>query len=263
MEKWGKGIPDYNEEDLMTAEDLYHFGIEVVGNYMVKEGYKIYEVNKDPKGFPSIAAGKDDQLYFVLVYADIAKNIPTLEGFNKYKFLNHSQKFNAIPLFASCSFGSSDPIRFEKGLALKNDGYYCNFTGLQDVKPNLSHTKSLEYLLSILNLVCLGYENKDYQLFSKYIADNCVWYSEFSKNKHVGKKEIDEYYNEKFIACKNVDIDCKLCIVGLGLTRQYAIIMHQIKKENSAPFLCLVKLNEEGLIIDIRLEDYSMKPLRF
>lgn len=38
---------------------------------------------------------------------------------------------DAVPCFASVGFGSTDAERFDASLALRGDGYYANFTGLE------------------------------------------------------------------------------------------------------------------------------------
>ena len=129
---WGKGIPNYKQEDLMSKEEIYDFALEAVCNYESKQ-HKIISVSPNLNSIPSIVMEIEGKLSFVLVEADIVPNIPTLDSRKKMLFINHSKNFDANIYYASVSFGSKDAERFEKSIALKGDGYYCRYLGLEKI----------------------------------------------------------------------------------------------------------------------------------
>lgn len=130
--EWGKGIPIYNQDDLMTKEEIYDFALDVICNYESKNN-KILQVSPNYTSLPSIVMDIDGQLSFVLVEGDVAPNTPKLQPQTKIMMLNHAKKFNANAYYASVCFGSKDSHRFEKSLALKGDGYYCRYLGLEKI----------------------------------------------------------------------------------------------------------------------------------
>ena len=131
---WGEGIPEYKEEDLMTERELLDFAMRNVQIFELdKNGYEIISANSQTGVYPNIVVKKDNKLFFILVKVDIAPNMPKLTKMDKKIMLEQSSKFNAIPLFAPVGFGSSDPDRFDASLALRGDGFYCNYVGLEEI----------------------------------------------------------------------------------------------------------------------------------
>ena len=128
---WGIGIPHYSNNDLMTAQEIYEFAIESTIPFMKKEGYEFIDITKNMSSFPSLVLKKEGILYFVLVKTEIAIKQASITNKEKILLIKQSKKFNAIPAFASIEIGSSDGERFNQGLALKNDGFYINYTGLK------------------------------------------------------------------------------------------------------------------------------------
>jgi|LSQX01.2.fsa_nt_gb hypothetical protein len=136
---WGRGVPRYKREDLMTSFELYDFALDIVSKYLMEqENYKFINANRDEKGYPSIVFEKDRQVIFVLVEAAVAPKMPTLSDERKEEFMAHSKKFKALAHYAPVGFGAADPQRFECSLALRGDAYYANFAGLEYVCGLLS-----------------------------------------------------------------------------------------------------------------------------
>ncbi len=133
--KWGKGIPKYNKEDIMTKEELLDFAMENVAIYEFdKEGYMIVDSDNTIGAYPNFIVEKDNKTYFVLVKADIAPKMPKLSEKDRKEMIKEAKEVDAIPMFAPVGFGSSDPERFEASLALRGDGFYCNYKGLEEIK---------------------------------------------------------------------------------------------------------------------------------
>ena len=133
--KWGEGIPDYKEEDIMTKEELLDFAMQNVKTFEFdRNGYEIVSANNSIKVYPNFVVKKNGKLFFVLVKVDIAPNMPELTNEDKKIMIEQAKKFNAIPMFAPVGLGAADPERFEKSLALRGDAFYCNYVGLKEIK---------------------------------------------------------------------------------------------------------------------------------
>ena len=128
---WGEGIPQYAEDDLLSAEEIQDFGIEVVTEYgFEKEGYHVTDVNPGIGFAPSIVAEKDGKIFFVLVESSILPDMPSI-GAKKEQFCSFCHQHGAIPVYAAVGFGAADEARFNASLALYGDGFYSNFKGLE------------------------------------------------------------------------------------------------------------------------------------
>lgn len=132
---WGDGIPEYKKEDLMTDRELLDFAMRNVQMFELdKNGYEIISASNQIGVYPNFVVKKDNNLIFILVKVDIAPNMPKLTKNDRKIMIEQANKFNAIPLFAPVGFGSSDPDRFDASLALRGDGFYCNYVGLEEIK---------------------------------------------------------------------------------------------------------------------------------
>lgn len=128
---WGVGVPKYTETDLMTNEEIHDFALEIIYGFIQEEGYDILSAN--PKyGFnPSFVCKKNNDIYAFFIKSDIAPNHPILSTNEKVQIVQFSIENKLIPIFCPVSFGATDGIRFEKGIALVGDSYYCNFKGFE------------------------------------------------------------------------------------------------------------------------------------
>jgi hypothetical protein len=131
---WGKGTPEYTKDDLLSPQDIYEFVLEPIFNVLLKEGYEIIDVSKKITSIPSCVIQKNNELFFVLIRVEVAPRKAGITNEDYTILLNQAEKFNATPMFAPAEIGSTDPIRFNKGLALKYDGFYVNYVGLTPLK---------------------------------------------------------------------------------------------------------------------------------
>lgn len=135
---WGAGIPKYDESDIITEKELLDFAMQNVREFeLQKNGWKIVSESNNLDDCPNFVVTKDGAKYFILVKASIAPEMPTLSDDEKNIMIEYSTSNNAIPLFAPVGFGSTDPERFEKSLALRGDGFYCNYVGLQKIENDV------------------------------------------------------------------------------------------------------------------------------
>ncbi|MFA7435406.1 MAG: hypothetical protein WC006_03455 [Bacilli bacterium] len=129
---WGKGIPEYKHEDLMTDNELYDFALDIVAKFEVEENeYKLIDANPNKDGLPSLVIEIEGKISFVLVEVSVAPNkMPKLSLEKKDMLLEHAKKYNAECYYAPVGFGSIDGNRFEKSIALRGDGFYANYVGM-------------------------------------------------------------------------------------------------------------------------------------
>lgn len=127
---WGPGIPDYNESDVMTAEEAFDFAMEIVAKYGLEEGrFKVLETSSALTEFPNFVCRKDDSLFFIMVGVAVAPHIPFIKPEIVPELLKIAKKDDAKVLYAPVSIGSSDPERMKAGIVLCGDAFISNFTG--------------------------------------------------------------------------------------------------------------------------------------
>lgn len=133
IKDWGAGIPNYTEKDLMTEEELLDFGMDVVGeHYIAKNGFTILETHTGVNGFPNYALEKDGVVYLMKVAVGITDK-PILTQQDREFYLSACKRFNAKCLYAPLAIVSSDEERAAKGIALYGDGYYANFSDVEEL----------------------------------------------------------------------------------------------------------------------------------
>ena len=134
---WGEGIPEYEKEDLMSKKEILDFAIDIVLQFGTqKDGYNVISVDNKINAYPNIILKKDGKTFYVLVRGDDVHLQPTITENEKNLLIDISKKENAIPLFASVGIGSTDPDRFDAKLLLRNDGFYANFIGFEEIEVN-------------------------------------------------------------------------------------------------------------------------------
>ena len=132
--KWGEGIPEYTDADLMVAEEALDFAMEVVAAYGLQPGgYELLETNNGLTAFPNFVVRKDGKMYFVSVDVTLAPNVPTLKKEIVPKLIEAAAPYGADILYAPVSFASTDEERAKAGLALVGDEFIGNFPGFMEI----------------------------------------------------------------------------------------------------------------------------------
>ncbi|SFO17449.1 hypothetical protein SAMN05216351_10437 [Pseudobutyrivibrio sp. JW11] len=136
---WGEGIPSYTEDDLLTEADMLNFAMNFLKiNELDANGFKIVAATDELGVIPNFACEKDGKTWFIVVKCAIAPDFPTMNYEEKMRFYNHAKKHCATAYFAPIGLGSHDAARFGASLALKNDGYYFKYLGLERIEPKKS-----------------------------------------------------------------------------------------------------------------------------
>ncbi len=130
---WGRGIPEYMEEDLKTPEELLDFGMEIIEEYFIEdEGYHVLESNRVMEGFPNYALEKDGNLYLMKVKVSVLE-VPVLSQEEKEFYCSACEQYNAKCLYAPIVIASTDSERADKGIALYGDGYRLRYLDVEEL----------------------------------------------------------------------------------------------------------------------------------
>lgn len=131
---WEPGIPKYKDDDLMTEDEIFSMGINTIVRYLIDEEYKILDIINNYRVISNILAVKDNKRYVIDVDVAISPKVPKQDKEDKDKLLKFCKENESSPLYASMSFGAADKERYEKGLALIGDEFYCKFDGIEEIK---------------------------------------------------------------------------------------------------------------------------------
>lgn len=130
---WGNGIPKYTNEDIMTKDELFDFGMQIVTQQINKEGYTIIHTENNYRSVVNIVAIKNKKKYYISVKTTIAPEIAKLNDKDLDRLKEICKNENALPLFVPIGFGSIDSERFTSSLALIGDGFNCRYTGIEEI----------------------------------------------------------------------------------------------------------------------------------
>ena len=130
---WGKGIPGYSPDDLMTEGMLLNFAMEVILGFLQKEDYEIITTCDNPDVTANIIAQKEDDVCLIAVQGYCAEEEPDISPAKKSKMLEYKSRYHTKCFYAPVSFRSSDEARFNQCLALRGDGFFVRFSGLTEI----------------------------------------------------------------------------------------------------------------------------------
>jgi hypothetical protein len=120
-------------EGIMSTAEIHDFGVEIVFNYLKKEGHEIVSVNSDIDVNPQIVAKKNGQLEFIIVRTACYPSKGQVEN-NQLaaQCIAYAHKHKAMCYFASVGIanvnGKNDA---EMAIPIKGAGFYVSFEGLQ------------------------------------------------------------------------------------------------------------------------------------
>jgi len=120
-----------NTPQIMSAEEIHDFGIEVVTSHLKKEGYAIESVNTKIGVNPQIVARKNGVLSFIAVRTACYPKKGILEPNVHFQMIDFSDSHKAIPYFASVGIcNANGKTEEEMGMPIKGVGFYVSFDGL-------------------------------------------------------------------------------------------------------------------------------------
>ena len=132
---WGRGIPEYTDDDIMTPGEIQNFAIQSFLNCEESmQNYDIISACDFPGAMPSLILEKNRKYTFVYIKGYVSLEVPELSDEEKEKLKAIGKKYSAECFWAPVGFLSSDSERFVECLALRGDGFYCNYRGLIKVR---------------------------------------------------------------------------------------------------------------------------------
>lgn len=133
---WGEGIPTYNSSDLMTQSEIQNFSLHIVldNDKDIAQKFSFVSACDYPSAMPSLILRSDKGFAFVYIKGYSSLREPVLSAEEKNELLLLGRKYSAETYFATVGLLSADPIRFQTELALRGDGFYCKYEGLQRVE---------------------------------------------------------------------------------------------------------------------------------
>ncbi len=134
---WGKGIPEYSQNDLMTAHEVQQFALQIARGFgLMQNGFEVIESTLDPQEPFSFVARKNGQLYFVLVTSSVAPRKASLSEPKKQRLLAYAEMHQAKAIYIPVGIGACDSERFAAGLSLVGDAYYSDYHGMYEVSKD-------------------------------------------------------------------------------------------------------------------------------
>ncbi len=120
---WGKGIPKYSNEDIMTKDELFDFGMDAAIQRIKAEGYSNIHAIFNYRSIVNIVTEKNNETYFICVKTSIAPEIARLDTEESNELKEICKKAKALPLFVPIVIESVDDERFQAQLALIGDDF--------------------------------------------------------------------------------------------------------------------------------------------
>jgi len=130
----GDRFVERNEQ--LTREEIQNFGVQIVYEEMVRDGYEILGANPSLAMTPQIVARKNGRLCFVVVRTDVYPNKGRLSDDREVFYnLEHAERNDALCYFASVGICNSAAAEAgdEKamGIPVREGGFYVDFDGLK------------------------------------------------------------------------------------------------------------------------------------
>lgn len=123
-----------NKPELLTDLEIHAFGIEVVHNRLLEDGWDIlsYDVEADRTLHPQIVATKDGETAFFVVRTGIYPQKGRIEGEDVFQNLvRNANSHGASCYFASVGIANSEAATEEEmSIPVKGVAYHVEFDGL-------------------------------------------------------------------------------------------------------------------------------------
>ena len=198
IKEWGKGIPEYSQDDILSGLELHAFCTNVVAQSMQdNEGYTIEGVILEHKP-TQIIANKDGHRYFVIVAGGVFPNEGRISFALKKKFAGFCREQGVIPLFASVGLMSQDLERAAAGLALKYDEYRIKYTGAETLSESEEPDPASDYYRAYcVEQIIEAYETGNFVALYDYFAKDIQMHSQWVIEPLVGKNALIKYFDGK------------------------------------------------------------------
>lgn len=121
---------------MMTRQEIHDFGVQIVYEEMMKDGYEILGANPSLATTPQIVAKKNGRLCFVVVRTDVYPNKGRLADDRELFYnLEHAERNDAVCYFAGvgiCNAAATDAgNEAAMSVPARDGGFYVDFDGLK------------------------------------------------------------------------------------------------------------------------------------
>ncbi|RAR71504.1 hypothetical protein [Flavobacterium aciduliphilum] len=120
-----------NLNEIMTNQEIHEFGIDIISNYVEKEGYEIVAGSLNINENPQLVIRKNEILYFVMITTGAGKSTElyydkkiALQVFNRSKAHNAKALYAAVGLY--CLTHGETMVR--------KKGYLVDFVGFKSIE---------------------------------------------------------------------------------------------------------------------------------
>ena len=278
VKDWGRGIPKYTKDDVLSHMELQAFCVDIAAGVLEQEGFSIDGANVENK--PTlIFASKGKKQHVAIVAGDVFPYKGKIPFAMKKNFSEFCKKRGAIPMLVSIGIMSDDFERAAAELALKYDKVkaFKEIEYLSKVTfPNAGDEGYREYVLEhIIDAYSTGRFEKIYQ----YFADDIVYRSQWVITPLEGKSALIEYMDGKGRTLRESKSKIAGSVVALRkkhdmtqLLKMFdekpvtCALLRQEKEASKGGYtwiLAFPKFNENNMISEIILCDparYSIKP---
>lgn len=119
--------------ELMSREEMYRFGTEILLQHLQKEGHQVLSVNREPDALPHIMARHEGELEFILVSTSCYPNRSRIEDPEMAsRLVEMAKQFGAICYYACIgltnALGMTDE---EMSTMVRRGSFEVRFEGLQ------------------------------------------------------------------------------------------------------------------------------------
>ena len=128
-------VVDTEKQETLTRAEIHDFGIQIVCDRMLGEGFEILGMNSSPLVTPQIIARKDGRLCHVIVRTAVYPNRGKLESEKEFfYYLKHAERYNALCYFAGvgiCNASAPAGDGKETQHPVRGAGFHIDYDGLQ------------------------------------------------------------------------------------------------------------------------------------
>lgn len=246
----------------MTPEEIHQFGIEIVHDQLIKDGYEIKAVYAEMGKNPQIVAQKNDQLAFIAVRTACYPEKGQLEENVHFNMIDHASQFKAIPYFASVGIAKADAeTEADRGIPVKGAGFHASYEGLLMIarsdRVQILPSGTSSSLISegddktaltekdAAIAYAKAWNRLDCTAFLELLAEDSTYESQWVLEKLAGRKAIAHYLTSKMemikASEKNVRAELTTARCGYDSGRDCVVLKQDQNKENDAVMIIQVE----------------------
>ena len=193
--------------NLMTDNEIHSFGVEIVAEYLIKDGYAIESVSKDFRINPQIIARKGNNLVYVVVRTDCYPNKGIIEDL---EVVNHvildAKKYDASCYFASVGIANAQGITdLEMSIPTKGSKYFVSYSGLEKLTPEIVNQQTMRIkAFNKEGMIAGGVERTREGKYILFSDDKADFSSLIMASCYIFTEGLDEY--QKYVFSRWADL---------------------------------------------------------